>query len=77
MTMKSVVDFFAVVKEDNFLQRKTQMAMDINTLIKIAEEHSFKFTATELQAFLGKMPEKDLVSAVNPGIGNRLHMNPR
>lgn len=77
MSMKSVVDFFAIVKEDKLLQRRTQVAMDINTLIKIAEEYSYKFTASELQAFLGKMPEKDLVSVVNPGIGNRLHMNPR
>ncbi len=77
MTMKSVVDFFTVVKKDLSLQRRTQMATDIDAMIKIAEEYSCKFTGPELQAFLRKMPEKDLVSAVNPGIGNRLHMNPR
>ncbi len=77
MAMKSVVDFFAVVKENKSLQGRTQAALDIDTIIKIAEEHDYKFTSTELQSFLGKMPKVDLASTVNPGIGNRLHMCPR
>ncbi len=77
MTTKSVIDFFAVAKEDKFLQHRTQLAADIDTIINIAKEYSYEFTGTELQAFLGRMPKKDLASAVNPGIGNRLHMNPK
>jgi hypothetical protein len=77
MTMKSVVDFFAVIKEDKSLQRKTQIATDIDTIIKIAGEYNYKFTSAELQSFLGKIPNKDLASEVNPGIGNRLHLSPR
>jgi hypothetical protein len=77
MTMKSVVDFFAVVKEDKYLQRKTQMAIDIDTMIEIAGEYNYKFTRAELQSFLDKIPNKDLASEVNPGIGNRLHLTPR
>ena len=77
MTMKSVGDFFAAVKEDKSLQRKTQMAIDIDTTIEIAGEYNYKFTRTELQSFLEKMPNQDLASEVNPGIGNRLHLTPR
>jgi hypothetical protein len=77
MTMKSIVNFFAMVKEDKFLQRKTQVANDIDTIIKIAEEYNCKFTSTELESFLEKMPNKDFASEVNPGIGNRLHLSPR
>ena len=77
MTMKSVLNFFAVVKEDKSLQRKTQMAIDIDTIIEIAGEYNCKFTRTELQSFLEKMPNQDLASEVNPGIGNRLHLTPR
>lgn len=77
MTMKSVGDFFAAVKEDKSLQRKTQMAIDIDTIIEIAGEYNYKFTRIELQSFLEKMPNKDLASEVNPGIGNRLHLTPR
>ena len=77
MTMKSVLDFFTVVKEDKFLQRKTQMAIDIDTIIEIAGEYNCKFTRTELQSVLEKMPNQDLASEVNPGIGNRLHLTPR
>jgi predicted ribosomally synthesized peptide with nif11-like leader len=77
MTMKNVVDFFAVVKEDKSLRRKTQMAIDIDTIIEIAGASDYKFTSAELQSFLAKMPNQDLASAVNPGIGNRLHISPR
>ncbi len=77
MTMKNVVDFFAVVKEDKSLRRKTQMAIDIDAIIEIAGEYNYKFTSVELQSFLAKMPNQDLASAVNPGIGNRLHISPR
>ena len=77
MTMKSISDFFAAVKEDKSLQRKTQMAIDIDTIIEIAGEYNYKFTRIELQSFLEKMPNKDLASEVNPGIGNRLHLTPR
>jgi Nif11 domain len=77
MSMKNVVDFFEVVKESRALQRKTHMAADIDTIVKIAAAYDLKFNSTELQTFLGRMPAKDLAAAVNPGIGNRLHMSPR
>jgi Nif11 domain len=77
MTMKNVVDFFALVKDNEVLQGRTHTATDLDEIIKIAEDRDYKFNATELQTFLGKMPKKDLASAVNPGIGNRLHMSPR
>jgi predicted ribosomally synthesized peptide with nif11-like leader len=77
MTMKNIVDFFAMVKEDKLLQRKTQMANDLDTIIKIAGEYNYKFTSKELESFLERMPNKDLASEVNPGIGNRLHLSPR
>jgi predicted ribosomally synthesized peptide with nif11-like leader len=77
MTIKSVVDFFAVVQADKALQQKIKMAADLDTVIKIAEECDYKFTGAELQSFLGKVPNQDLASEVNPGIGNRLHLSPR
>jgi hypothetical protein len=54
-----------------------QMPTNLDTIIEIAEGYDYQFTGTELQSFLEKMPNKDLASAVNPGIGNRLHLNPR
>jgi predicted ribosomally synthesized peptide with nif11-like leader len=77
MTIKSIVDFFAVVKENKSLQRKAQMATDVETIVKIARECGLNFTRTELQSFLEKTPNQDLASKVNPGIGNRLHVSPR
>jgi hypothetical protein len=77
MTIKSIIDFFAVVKEDNSLQRRVQLAADIETIVKIARECNLNFTSTQLQSFLEKTPHQDLASQVNPGIGNRLHVSPR
>ena len=77
MTTKSIVNFFAVVKEDKSLRQKAQMAADVEAVVKIARECNLNFTSTELQSFLEKTPNQDLASKVNPGIGNRLHVSPR
>ena len=77
MSMQNVIDFFAMIKDDKSLHRRTQMAADLYTIIEIAREYDRKFTSAELQSWIGKMPNQDLASAVNPGIGNRLHLSPR
>jgi predicted ribosomally synthesized peptide with nif11-like leader len=77
MAMKNVRNFFIRVKEDDSLQRKIQIATDFNTIVKLAEGYDYQFTSAELQSFLAKMPNQDLAPAINPGIGNRLHLSPR
>jgi Nif11 domain len=77
MKTKNIVNFFAVVKEDKSLQRRVQMATNLDTIIEIAEGYDYKFTSPELQSFLAQMPNQDLALAINPGIGNRLHLSPR
>jgi Nif11 domain len=77
MTMKSVISFFSVVKENQSLQKRIQIAIDTDTILRIAKEYSCEFTGTELQAFLRKGMPGNLTSVVNPGVGNRLHMSPR
>jgi hypothetical protein len=75
--MKNAMNFFALVKDNPSLQRRTQLATDIETILQIAEEYSCHFTNAELRAVLGKISDRDLASVVNPGVGNRLHMSPR
>jgi predicted ribosomally synthesized peptide with nif11-like leader len=77
MAINNVFNFFAIVKEDNSLQRRIQIANNLDTIIEIAEEYDYQFTITELESFLAKMPNRDLAPAINPGIGNRLHLSPR
>jgi hypothetical protein len=77
MTMKNVVDFFELVKNDDSLQHRTHVATDINEIVDVAGEYDYKFNSSELQSFLGKIPKQDLASLINPGIGVRLHMYPR
>jgi predicted ribosomally synthesized peptide with nif11-like leader len=77
MAMQNIFNFFTTVKEDNSLQRRIQIATNLDTIVEIAEGYNYHFTSAELQSFLEKMPNKDLASAINPGIGNRLHLSPR
>lgn len=77
MAMKNVRNFFVTVKEDDSLQRRIQIATDLNTIVEIAEGYDYQFTSAELQSFLAKIPNRDLAPAINPGIGNRLHLSPR
>jgi hypothetical protein len=77
MAIKHVADFLKVIKEDKSLQRLIQLAPDVDSIAKIAQERDFKFTSKELQSHLGKTIDSDLGVELNPGIGNRLHLNPR
>ena len=77
MSMQNVFNFFATVEKDSSLQRRIQMAIDLDTIVEIAEEYGDRFTSAELQSFLEKMPNRDLALAINPGIGNRSHLSPR
>jgi predicted ribosomally synthesized peptide with nif11-like leader len=77
MAMKNVRNFFETVKEDNSLQRRIQIATDLNTIVEIAKGYDYQFTSADLQSFLAKIPNRDLAPAINPGIGNRLHLSPR
>ena len=75
--MQNVFNFFATVEKDSSLQRRIQMAIDLDTIVEIAEEYDDRFTSAELQSFLERMPNRDLALAINPGIGNRSHLSPR
>lgn len=75
--MQNVFNFFATVEKDSSLQRRIQMAINLDTIVEIAEEYDDRFTSAELQSFLEKMPNRDLALAINPGIGNRSHLSPR
>ena len=77
MSMQNVFNFFATVEKDSSLQRRIQMAIDLDTIVEIAEEYDDRFTSAELQSFLERMPNRDLALAINPGIGNRSHLSPR
>jgi predicted ribosomally synthesized peptide with nif11-like leader len=77
MAIKHVADFLEVVREDKSLQRLIQLATESTSVAKIAQERDFKFTSKELQSHLGKTIDPDLGVEVNPGLGNRLHLNPR
>jgi predicted ribosomally synthesized peptide with nif11-like leader len=76
MTIKSVLNFFSAVKEDQSLQGRIQMATNVDTIIEIGKGYDYQFTSKELQSFLAKIPNQDLAPAINPGIGNRLHLIP-
>ena len=77
MSMQNVFNFFATVEKDSSLQRRIQMAIDLDTIVEIAEEYDDRFTSAELQSFLERMPNRDLAIAINPGIGNRSPLSPR
>lgn len=76
MSIKHVADFLEVIKEDKSLQRLIQLASDADTVVQIAREQDYHFSAKELQSHLGRTSNLDLATEVNPGIGNRLHLNP-
>ena len=77
MSMQNVFNFFATVEKDKSLQRRIQIAINLDTIVEIAEGYGYLFTSAELQSFIDKITNRDLALAINPGIGNRAHLNPR
>ncbi|WP_309740705.1 MULTISPECIES: Nif11-like leader peptide family natural product precursor [unclassified Chamaesiphon] len=77
MSMQNVANFFATVEKDDSLQRRIKIATNLSMIIEIAEGYDYQFTSAELWSFLEKMPNRDLAPAIDPGIGNRLHLIPR
>ena len=76
MSMQNVFNFFATVEKDKSLQR-IQIAINLDTIVEIAEGYGYLFTSAELQSFIDKITNRDLALAINPGIGNRSHLSPR
>ena len=75
--MQNVFNFFATVEKDKSLQRRIQIAINLDTIVEIAEGYDYLFTSAELQSFIDKITNRDLALAINPGIGNRSHLSPR
>jgi predicted ribosomally synthesized peptide with nif11-like leader len=77
MAMQNISNFFARVKEDSSLQRKIKIATNLNSIVEMGAGYDYQFTTAELESFLAEMPNQDFAPAINPGIGNRLHLSPR
>ena len=48
MSMQNVFNFFATVEKDSSLQRRIQIAIDLDTIVEIAEGYDDRFTSAEL-----------------------------
>lgn len=77
MTVESVAQFLEKTKQDRALIKKLKAADTLDTCVKIAEEYGHTFTTEELEAGLSKLSPEDLAALVNPGVGTRLHIEPR
>ena len=77
MTVESVAKFIEVTKQDRSLMERLKAATTLDNCVNIAEEYGYTFTAEELEAILSKLSPEELASLVNPGVGTRLHIEPR
>ncbi|MEH1835685.1 MAG: Nif11-like leader peptide family natural product precursor [Nostoc sp.] len=77
MTHQNAARLFQAVKQDQALQQRLKATADPKAFIKIAQERGYDFTAEELESEISKLSEEDLAAIVNPGWGNRRHINPR
>lgn len=77
MTVKSVVEFIEVIKQDQALMERLKAATTLDSCVNIAEEYGYTFTIEELEAGLSNLSPEELATLVNPGVGTRLHIEPR
>lgn len=77
MPQENAARLFQAVKKDQALQEKLKATANPEAFIKIAREGGYEFTVEELDSEIDKLSEEDLAAIVNPGWGNRRHINPR
>ena len=77
MTVESAAQFLEKTKQDQELIKKLKAADNLDICVKIAEEYGYTFTTEELEAGLSKLSPEELAALVNPGVGTRIHIDPR
>ena len=77
MTQQNATRLFEAVKQDQALQQRLKATANPEAFVKIAQERGYDFNVEELESEISKLSEEDLAAIVNPGWGNRRHINPR
>ena len=77
MTQQNATRLFEAVKQDQALQQRLKATANPEAFVKIAQERGYDFSVEELESEINKLSEEDLAAIVNPGWGNRRHINPR
>ncbi|MEH2434839.1 MAG: Nif11-like leader peptide family natural product precursor [Nostoc sp.] len=77
MTQQNATRLFKAVKQDQALQQRLKATANPEAFVKIAQERGYDFSVEELESEISKLSEEDLAAIVNPGWGNRRHINPR
>ncbi|MCC5666059.1 Nif11-like leader peptide family natural product precursor [Nostoc sp. CHAB 5784] len=77
MTQQNATRLFEAVKQDQALQQRLKATANPEAFVKIAQERGYDFSVEELDNEINKLSEEDLAAIVNPGWGNRRHINPR
>ncbi|MEA5626822.1 Nif11-like leader peptide family natural product precursor [Nostoc sp. UHCC 0251] len=77
MTQQNATRLFEAVKQDQALQQRLKATANPEAFVKIAQERGYDFSVEELESEISKLSEEDLAAIVNPGWGNRRHLNPR
>ncbi|MBD0390657.1 Nif11-like leader peptide family natural product precursor [Nostoc sp. FACHB-892] len=77
MTQQNATRLFEAVKQDQALQQRLKATANPEAFVKIAQERGYDFSVEELDSEINKLSEEDLAAIINPGWGNRRHINPR
>ncbi|BBD64496.1 MULTISPECIES: Nif11-like leader peptide family natural product precursor [Nostoc] len=77
MTQQNATRLFEAVKKDQALQQRLKATANPEAFVKIAQERGYDFSVEELDSEINKLSEEDLAAIINPGWGNRRHINPR
>lgn len=77
MTQQNATRLFEAVKQDQALQQRLKATANPEAFVKIAQERGYDFSVEELDSEINKLSEEDLAAIINPGWGNRRHLNPR
>ncbi|MER3434351.1 MAG: Nif11-like leader peptide family natural product precursor [Leptolyngbya sp. ERB_1_1] len=77
MSQLHAAAFFKAVQKDHALKVRLQATSDPEAFVKIARDHGYDVTESEMEEWLDHLPEAELAALFNPGIGGRQRLIPR
>ncbi|HTL89715.1 MAG TPA: Nif11-like leader peptide family natural product precursor [Leptolyngbya sp.] len=77
MSQHHAAEFFKAVHKDHALKVRLQAMSDRESFVKLASDHGYRITESEVEDLVDRLPESELAALFNPGVGERQRLIPR
>jgi predicted ribosomally synthesized peptide with nif11-like leader len=77
MTLENAARIYKKVEKAHAQEERQKALSDPEAFIRLAKVKGYAFTVKDLETQLSKLPDEEVASIFNPGIGVRRHLFPK